>query len=57
MASYGDRVRYYWQENQGIAAARTQGGRLAKGEFIAYQDDDDLMVSDRLEQLYEALCR
>ena len=57
METYGDTIRYYWQENQGIAAARTAGGRLAKGEFIAYQDDDDLMVSDRLEQLYEAFCR
>ena len=57
METYGDRVRYYWQENQGIAAARTAGGRLAKGEFIAYQDDDDLMVSNRLDHLYGALCR
>ena len=57
MAGYGDGVRYYWQKNQGIATARTTGGRLAKGEFIAYQDDDDLMPSDRLEKLYEAFCR
>lgn len=57
ISRYGDKVRYYFQKNQGITAARTMGGRLAKGEFIAYQDDDDLMPSDRLEQLYEAFCQ
>jgi len=57
MEGYQGRIRYYWQKNQGIAVARTAGGRLAKGEFIAYQDDDDLMVPNRLEHLYKALCR
>lgn len=57
MASYGGRVRYYWQENQGIAITRTNACLLAKGEFIAFQDDDDLMVPDRIVRLYEALCQ
>lgn len=55
--SYGDRVRYYRQENKGIAAARTVGCQLAKGEYIAFQDDDDLMHPDRIIYLYNALCR
>ena len=57
MASFGDRVRYYWQENQGVAAARTAACRLAKGEYIAFQDDDDLMPPKRIILLYEALCQ
>jgi glycosyltransferase involved in cell wall biosynthesis len=57
MKSYGDRVRYFWQENQGIAATRTAACRLAKGEFIAFQDDDDLMPPDRIVHLYEGLCQ
>jgi len=57
MAGYGDRVRYHPQPNQGIAVARTAGGRQARGELIAYQDDDDLMPPDRIVRLHEALCR
>lgn len=56
VASYGERVRYVRQECQGIAVARTNASRLAQGEFIAYQDDDDLMPPNRIVQLYEALC-
>jgi glycosyltransferase involved in cell wall biosynthesis len=52
---YGGRVRYFWQENQGIAATRTQACKLANGEFIAFQDDDDLMPPDRIVCLHQAL--
>lgn len=57
IAGYGDKVRYVRQECQGIAVARTNASRMAKGEFIAYQDDDDLMPPNRIVQLYEALCQ
>ena len=36
-----------------IKAARTTGGRLARGEFIAFQDDDDLMAPDRIHHLID----
>ena len=55
MAGYGDRVRYLWQENQGIAATRTTGCQLARGKYIAFQDDDDLMPPDRIVHLLEAI--
>ncbi len=55
MAQYGDRIRYLRQPCQGIAAARTNASRVARGEYIAYQDDDDLMPPDRIVHLYEAL--
>ena len=55
MAGYGDRVRYHWQENQGISVTRTNACRLVKGEFIAFLDDDDLMPPDRLVVLYNAM--
>jgi glycosyltransferase involved in cell wall biosynthesis len=53
MKAYGDKIRYAHQENKGVAAARTTGGRLAKGEFIAFQDDDDLMAPDRINNLID----
>ena len=55
IANYGERVRYYRHENKGTSFTRTRGCQLAKGEFIAFQDDDDLMVPDRISSLYEAL--
>lgn len=55
MKGYGDKVRYFQQENQGVATARMNACRLAKGEFIAFQDDDDLMPNDRINNLYQAL--
>jgi glycosyltransferase involved in cell wall biosynthesis len=55
MAGYGDKVKYHWQTNRGIAATRTAACKLAEGELIAFQDDDDLMPPERIVTLYAAL--
>jgi glycosyltransferase involved in cell wall biosynthesis len=57
MRSYGDQVRYVWRENVGVARARTAACRLARGEYIAFLDDDDIMVPERVAVLYDALQR
>jgi len=49
---YGDRVRYFYQENSGPSAARNLGVRHARGEWIAIQDSDDLSAPDHLESLF-----
>ena len=52
---FGDRVRYFWQENQGVTAARNRAAAEARGELIAFQDDDDLMPPGRITTLLAAL--
>jgi glycosyltransferase involved in cell wall biosynthesis len=56
MAAIGDpRVRYARQEqNGGASHARNVGMRLAKGEFIAFQDSDDEWLSDKLAKMLDA---
>ncbi|MGH7725513.1 MAG: glycosyltransferase family 2 protein [Candidatus Eiseniibacteriota bacterium] len=49
-------VRYdYRPSNEGVAATRNRGLALARGDFIAYLDDDDLWRPGHLERLAGAL--
>jgi glycosyltransferase involved in cell wall biosynthesis len=43
-------LRYLHQENQGLAAARNTGLSCAKGELVAYLDDDDLIPPHKLRR-------
>lgn len=44
-----DRIRYVRQERGGISAARNHAADVARGEWTAVHDDDDLMLPWRLE--------
>jgi glycosyltransferase involved in cell wall biosynthesis len=45
---YGERIRYTYQTQQGVSAARNRGLELAHGEFIAFLDSDDLWLPKKL---------
>src|SRR5262249_58680013 len=51
LAAYRDRVEVVSGEHGGLAAARNLGLRVARGDWIAFQDADDIALPDRLARL------
>ena len=50
LGGYGDKIRYVYQTNRGVSAARNHGLGLATGEFIAYLDADDMWYEQKLDR-------
>ncbi len=43
-------IRYIFQSNQGVSAARNRGAKEAKNEWIAFLDSDDEWREDKLQK-------
>jgi glycosyltransferase involved in cell wall biosynthesis len=56
VAGFGKDVRYIFQENRGVAAARNRGVAEAKSEWIAFLDSDDEWLPQKIE-LQEVVAR
>jgi len=54
-AARDERIRYIYQENSGVSAARNHGFSQARGEFINFLDGDDLLRSEKLRRQVEYL--
>lgn len=54
LQSSSEKVSFFNQINQGVSAARNQGLKLAKGEFVSFMDVDDDLSPDFFETLLEA---
>lgn len=50
-ASKDERIRVFYQENQGPAAARNLGLEQATGDYVTFIDADDYVTSNYLERL------
>lgn len=44
------RIQYYYQENQGVSAARNFGVSQCRGDYVALLDSDDEWLPDKLEK-------
>ncbi|QED36532.1 glycosyltransferase family 2 protein [Antarcticibacterium arcticum] len=47
------RIRYYYQENQGVSSARNTGANLATGDYLIFLDSDDVFYPNLLSTLQQ----
>jgi glycosyltransferase involved in cell wall biosynthesis len=54
LSAYGDRINVIFQQNQGVSAARNNGVRSSRGQYLAFLDADDSWMPQKLEKQVRA---
>jgi len=50
LKKYVGKIKYFYQENNGVSSARNKGIDNSKGEFLCFLDSDDLWEKKKLEK-------
>jgi hypothetical protein len=53
--SFGNRIRWETGSNRGASAARNQGIRLARGEYVQFLDADDVLCPGKIERQLQVM--
>lgn len=53
--SYGDKIRYFYKENGGVATAVNLGIEKMTGEYFAWLSHDDMFTPDKIEKQIRAI--
>ena len=57
MKDKNQNIKYYYQDNAGVAAARNLGMRYASGQYIMFVDCDDYLYPTYIEDLYTLIIK
>ena len=55
LAGYGDRIVTKRFDNAGVATAMSRGLEMARGDYVAFMDHDDVWFKDKLKRQMEAV--
>lgn len=53
LSAYGDKIIYKFKQNGGAASARNFALKIAKGDYIAFLDSDDIWMPNKTEKQIE----